>query len=147
MVEADVLTNLGYELGTVFVNANGGALLRAGIHLPRDFRTPVISDNAKFAETFDSLPKDTWASRVSCYCFAGAEGRVVGHNLFLDGGTFRSGHDVDREPLVGDLIGGLSVGLGQLRITYTYMIRGPEFEERDQSHRIGTCQLSYGNLN
>lgn len=32
------------------------------------------------------------------YVFAGAEGRGVASNIFLDGNTFEDSHTVDREP-------------------------------------------------
>ncbi len=97
----DVLPHVGGNLGNVNVSANAGIVERFGFGLPDDFGVPFIDSAA--ATTGERHPD---APAFSFYMFVGAEARVVGHNLFLDGSTFRGGPSVDKNPFVADLMGG-----------------------------------------
>lgn len=86
--------------------------------------------------------------RWDAYVFAGAEARLVGVNVFLDGNYF---HDdspsAEKEPFVYDLTGGGSIRYKSFRMTYTLVQRSPEFEPpsgRDlDPQNFGSLALSW----
>ena len=61
------------------------------------------------------------------YLFAGVDGRVVAHNIFLDGNTFRESASVDRRNFVYDFKAGISMRIAPMRISLTHVQRSPEF--------------------
>jgi hypothetical protein len=61
------------------------------------------------------------------YVFAGIDARVVAHNIFLDGNTFRDGPSVDRRRTVRDVTIGFSVRHAPLRVSLTRVRRSDEF--------------------
>jgi lipid A 3-O-deacylase len=80
---------------------------------------------------------------LSAYVFIGASGRAVLRDVFLDGNTFRDSHDVDRNLLVGDLMAGVTVGYGGLKLSLAKVLRTSEFDGQPHDHRFGSITLSY----
>ncbi len=65
------------------------------------------------------------------------------HNIFLDGNTFTDSHSVDKNYLVGDLVGGAAIsGLG-MHLGFFYVVRSPEFEGQTRPDRFGSFTLSF----
>jgi hypothetical protein len=85
--------------------------------------------------------------RCEAYLFVGAEARLVGVDVFLDGNQFRTSPSIDKEPFVYDLSGGGAVRYGNWRVTYTMVQRSPEFEPpsgRDlDPQKFGSFVLSW----
>jgi hypothetical protein len=77
----DVIPRWAANVGNVSTAAELGLQTRFGWH-PRH---PGLADEGPFSVTL----------------VAGASGRAVARDLFLDGNTFRSNHDVGHEPFVG----------------------------------------------
>ena len=61
--------------------------------------------------------------RWGAYGFVGTEGRLVGHNSFLDGNLVRSSPNVAKNFIVGDVIVGFNVVLHSLELGYTHAFR------------------------
>ncbi len=59
--------------------------------------------------------------------FAGVDGRLVGHNIFLDGSLFRDGPSVSRRDAVYDILAGVSARLDVIRVSVTRINRSEEF--------------------
>jgi hypothetical protein len=76
------------------------------------------------------------------YLFAGAEGRYVARNIFLDGNTFSNGHSVNRIPLVLDMQAGVTVALPAVRLTLMHVFRTREFERQQRADRFGVVQAA-----
>jgi len=103
-LQAQVIPMIEGAAGFVYVHAEGGATLRIGFNLPDDFGQGRLQD----------FPSATGASKpgVSLYFFARGAGRVVAHNIFLDGNVTRDSlHTVDSETFVAQ---------GQLGIVLIY---------------------------
>jgi hypothetical protein len=64
-------------------------------------------------------------------------------DIFLDGNTFRDSHDVDRNLLVGDLLAGVTLGYGGLKLSLAQVLRTREFKGQTRDHRFGSITLSY----
>lgn len=133
----DVVPHFGGGFGNVFTYAVAGLTLRIGPDLKEDFGPPRIRPSLPGGGFFRSKRGFNW------YVFAGAEGRAVLHNIFLDGNIFSSSHWVDKEIWVGDLQAGLAVQVDRVRLSYTQIFRTREFKEQESADSFGTLSISY----
>ncbi|MBT7505439.1 MAG: lipid A deacylase LpxR family protein [Rhodospirillales bacterium] len=137
--EIDVIPRMGGSIGNVLTHANMGGAVRGGWNLPEDFGPAnLIQGGAPFMDTNRDM-----LELASVYLFASAEGRVVAHNIFLDGNTFRSSHSVDKRNLVGDLTFGATLMLGPVNLTYSNTHRSREFEGQQGTSRFGALTVSF----
>jgi lipid A 3-O-deacylase len=146
----DLLTRAGGAIGNVAVYLSTGAQLRAGWNLPLDFGYSVIRPGD--VSQISSLPQannrgDSFASlrtpRWSVYAFIGAEGRVIGRDIFLNGNSFRDSHSVDHNPFVADLMAGLTASYRGLKVSLAKVIRSREFHRQTKDHNFGSITVSY----
>ena len=136
----DAIPHVGFSAGTLNTHAAGGITFRFGNHLPDDFGPPRIRPSSPGSQAFET-PRGRRLLRW--YLFAGFETRLVGRNLFLDGNTFRSSHSVEKIPIVADLQVGLAVVLfDKVRLTYTYVLRSPEFRGQRGPDQFAAISLS-----
>ena len=139
----DVITHAGGALGNVFVYGNAGAEVRTGWNLPGDFGTSYIRPGGNTnAPTASDDPRLRADLTYGAYVFAAVTGRLVGHDIFLDGNTFTDSHSVDKETLVGDLIVGGSIVVHRFKLSYAQVFRTREFEGQRDKHNFGSVSLS-----
>jgi lipid A 3-O-deacylase len=136
-LQCDAIPHFGGSVGNVFTYAATGLTLRLGRHLEGDFGPPRIRPSLPGGGYFRNDEGFNW------YVFTGVEGRVVLHNIFLDGNTFTSSHSVDRKPLVGDAQVGIAVQKDRVRLTYTQIYRTKEYDGQDKADQFGALSLSY----
>ena len=130
----DLIPYVGGSAGNILVAGNVGATVRAGWDLPNDFGIP-INDSAYSVNG----GLTTNAPAFSAYGFGRAEGRAVGHNIFLDGNSFQDGPHVNKEPLVADLSFGLSARLFRhVELSYMRVIRTCEFVHQPNRDTFGS---------
>lgn len=140
---ADFVPHAGVSLGNVQAYANVGATLRLGFNLPSDFGTGLIrAASAPNTPIDDADPRVAPDRDVSVFGFAGADGRAVARDLFLDGNTFRHSPSVDRELLVGDAYYGVGLVFGRWQLTYTEVVRSREFKAQLRPSHYGSVTLS-----
>ena len=78
------------------------------------------------------------------YLFAGADGEAVARNMFLDGNTDgNSIVHVTHRPFVGEAQAGLALLFSGVRISYTQVLRTPEFFERDRWDQFGSINVTF----
>ncbi len=131
----DVVPHFGGALGTIMVMVNAGATVRAGWN---------ISGMPQALIPTTAAPTEK-RSKWELYVFAGAEGRALAHNVFLDGTVFRDSHSVEKEDYVYDLTAGFSLRYKNWRFQYTFVRRSEEFFPRrgrfDGLHDFGSISL------
>jgi len=132
----DLIPHTATSVGNVLTAFGAGATLRIGQKLQEDFGPPRIRPSLPGSESFAGDGGFGW------YLFGGAEARLVAHNIFLDGNSFRDGPSVDRNLLVGDFQFGLALTYDDWRLTYTHVVRTEEFEGQPQPDRFGAVTLS-----
>ncbi len=132
----DATPHLGGSLGNVGTYLNTGLTLRLGKDLSNDFGAPRIRPSLPGAGFF--LPR----SGLGWYLFAGADGRVIGRNIFLDGNTDGDSLDVSKRILVADIQAGAAVTLGPIKMAYTLVYRTKEFTGQERPDRFGAVSLS-----
>jgi hypothetical protein len=147
----DVVPHFGGALGNIQSYFNAGATVRLGRNISG---FPVVNNRMTArAEGVAELPK--W----ELYVFAGAEGRAVFHNIYLDGNNFRDSHSVDKEGLVYDLKAGLSFRIKvranqdngektSFRLSYTLIRRSREFsplpqDQEESYHDFGSLSIGF----
>lgn len=136
-LNADVTPHVGGALGNVFTHAAAGATFRFGKDLVDDFGGPPrIRPSLPGAAHFTPHDGFGW------YVFAGAEGRAVARNIFLDGNTFGAGPSVDRKIFVGDVQIGAALIFSRVRLTYTTVFRTKEFRGQDEGDIFGAISLT-----
>ncbi len=132
----DILPHMGGSLGNVMTYAAAGATVRFGMDLFKDFGPPRIRPSLSGSRIHDVKQGFGW------YIFAGAEGRLVARNIFLDGNTLGNSHGVDKRLLVGDAQVGIAILFPGMRITYTHVFRTREFAGQRRADRFGALSLS-----
>ena len=141
-VNLDLVYRAGLTAGNVVTEAGIGSMLRLGSALfERDIPQrlqPGLSGNGT---RFDVRP-----GRFDWFIFAGVQGRIIAHNMFLDGNTFADSLSVDRKLLGWDTSTGISFSLGQLShpvmFSFSFIWRGKEFDGQDKLDKFASAQLS-----
>jgi lipid A 3-O-deacylase len=137
----DIVPQLGGSAGNVFTYGEAGALLRIGRHLEADYGPVRIRPSLSGTDYFDPSQLD---HQFGYYIFAGAAGRVVAHNIFLDGNTFRQSPSVEHKTFVADLQAGLSVfWSSRARLDFSVVRRTDEFVGQTRQDIIGTAALAF----
>ena len=135
-LQTDIIPNAGVALGNVFTHVNGGFIARFGTDLPSDYGPPRIQPSMPGSAFFKPSDGFSW------YFFAGLGARAVARNIFLDGNTFRDSHSVDKRPLVGDVQGGLVLGWGDFRLSYTRIGRTEEYKGQQGADEFASLNFS-----
>lgn len=131
--------HIGLTLGNIYTYAATGVSFQI---TPKQYQwqskplrvRPAIPGNGYFA-----VPENKFAWSL----FAGAEGRAMGRNIFLDGNTFRDSPSVDKKYGVVDLNAGVSVTYGRTQISYTLNWRSKEFDGQQDSSVFGAISVGY----
>ncbi len=140
--EQDFIPHAGISLGNVASYLNLGAEYRIGWQLADDFGTSAVrpgSDNSAPAQPLAECP------RIICglHGFIGLDGRLVAHNIFLDGNTFKDSHSVDKRHAVADLYVGFGFNLKHWKVSFAQVYRTREFEKQDHPQQYGSLSISY----
>jgi hypothetical protein len=135
--ELDFTPHIGASLGNVLTSAKTGLTLRYGQNLPNDYGVPRIQPGLPTASQFSISKGFAW------YLFAGAEGRAVARNIFLDGNSFGQSRRVNKMPFVGDIQFGLAIQWTQFRLSYTHVFQSKEYETQAQNDSFGGITLSF----
>lgn len=106
----DAIPELGASLGNVYTYAEASALMRWGHNLKADYGAPRMRPALSGTTWFDPAQLD---GSLGWYFFAGAQGRAVGRDLFLDGNTWRASPSVRQAAVRGRPDGRLLDLLGQ----------------------------------
>ncbi len=139
---ADFIPEAGVTVGNVMTYAQIGGMVRIGRNLQADYGPARMRPNLSGTTYFT---KQGMVGTFGFYLFAGAQGRAVARNIFLDGNTFRDSRDVDSEALVADLTGGISFFWGDdVKLDVAAIRRTKEFEGQDKSFDYAGINLTIG---
>jgi lipid A 3-O-deacylase len=138
---ADVVPEAGATIGNVFDYVEAGGLFRVGKNLEADYGAIRIRPSLSGTDYFNG---DDLDDGFGFAFFAGAQGRAVARNIFLDGNTFRDSRSVDKKPLVADLQAGFSIfGSRSWRVDFSVVRRTEEYRGQGSPDVIGTADLSF----
>ena len=134
----DFIPHAGFSLGNIDTSLRVGGIIRVGINLPDDFGPQTINSLTTAA---GGHSVERRASPWGFYLFAGAEGRAVAYNEFLNGNLFRSSHHVTPETLVGEIKGGGALQYKHLEVGAGLVWISDEFKGQSGSDVFGTLFL------
>jgi hypothetical protein len=101
----DVIPSIGVTLGNVYTYASAGGMVRFGRSLSSTWGATRVRPAYSGASFFTPTKTGDFGFAF----FAGAHGRAVGRNVFLDGSTFTGGQPLDSRTLVADFTLGAEV--------------------------------------
>jgi hypothetical protein len=136
-LEWDFIPSIGATVGNVATYARAGGIIRIGKDLRNDFGPPRARPALPGSEGFTG-------EGFGWYFFAGLGGEAVARNMFLDGNT--DGHDivsVTHRPFVGEAQVGLAFLYRGVRVTWTQVLRTPEFFQRDRWDQFGSLNVTF----
>jgi lipid A 3-O-deacylase len=137
----DIVPQAGGTVGNVFDYAELGAMLRIGHHLETDYGPVRVRPSLSGTDYFNG---SHLGEEIGYYIFAGAQGRAVAHNLFLDGNSFRQSPHVRHKTLVADLDAGLTVFWSdRIRLTLSAERRTREFVGQQHPDVNGTAAVGF----
>ncbi len=136
-VGVDFTPHAGVTLGNIITQGTLGGTFRIGYDLPADYGPPRVRPSISGSDFFEPNNKFSW------YFFAGAEGRGVARNIFLDGNTFTESHHVERIPFVADAQIGVAMIYSKARIAYTHVFRSQEYKGQDSADQFGAITVSF----
>jgi lipid A 3-O-deacylase len=135
-LEYDLVPRMGAAIGNVATYASAGATLRLGKELRNDFGPARARPALPGSEGFIG-------QGFGWYLFVGVGGEAVARNIFLDGNTDGNSMRVSHRPFVGEAQAGLTVLFQGVRISYTQVLRTPEFYERDRWTQFGSINVTF----
>lgn len=135
----ELIPHLGGRIGTVNLYLNAGAEIRFGRNLPNDFGSCPIRAGCETNSAFNDGAK----RKSTFHFFISADGKAVAHDIFLDGNLYHDSHSVDKEILVGELMGGFVWQIASMKWTYSYIYRSKQFETQDENQTFGSLSLAW----
>ncbi|CAN5200436.1 lipid A deacylase LpxR family protein [soil metagenome] len=135
-LEYDFVPRLGVSLGNAATYAGVGGTARIGKDLRNDFGPTRARPALPGSEGFIG-------DGFGWYFFFGVGGEVVARNIFLDGNTDGNSLRVGHRPFVGEAQAGLAILFRGVRISYTQILRTPEFFERDRWDQFGSINVAF----
>ncbi|GDY20906.1 membrane protein [Verrucomicrobiota bacterium] len=133
----DLIPRGGFSVGNVDTSLRFGGMFRAGWNLPGNFGLQTV-DSLTTPEGGHPPGRVDWSRRLGVWAFVGTEGRLVGHNIFLDGNLYQSSQHVEKELLIGELRTGFAVQLGRCLLGFTQVFRTPEFRKQPEHDAYGS---------
>ncbi len=136
LLKARIEPNFNFTLGNIYTHAGLGGMMVIGSSQDQDTPPrvrPAVPGTGVFMESNRGID---WQ------IFAGADGRVVARNIFLDGNSFTDSHSVDKRYLVGDLSGGFALSYDDYRLAYTLNWRSKEFKTQAKNSVFGSLTLT-----
>lgn len=130
--------NINVSLGNVHTYAGTGMTFTFGPYQRSLQDVPPRVRPAMAGTGYFTMPDQNW----SWYLFAGADGRAVARNIFLDGNSFRDSASADKKHFVADGFAGIAFTLYDYRLSYTYNVRSKEFDGQDGMSQFGSLSLT-----
>jgi len=136
-IETDALPSLTASVGNLRAYIQTGVTVRLGQGVQSDFGPARPRPGITGGDHFRTVRPFAW------YVFVGADGRVVGRDLTLDGNSFQNSRSARKVPFVGEVQGGLAVLAYGVRLTYTHRFTSQEFRgQKGGLHQMGSLALS-----
>ena len=136
-LETDALPALTIGVGTMRDYAQIGVSFRIGQGLDSDFGAARLRPGLSGGDAFVPTRPFAW------YIFAGVDGQAVAYDALLQSHPFRTGPDVGSVWSVAEFQGGFAIVAYDVRLTFTYVARTPEFRNQASGlHQFGSAALS-----
>jgi lipid A 3-O-deacylase len=133
-----LIPNVELAVGSVYRHVSAGATWRVGHNLPDDFGP------GRLADVVDATGEQTQGA--GGYGFIRVAGRVVQHDLFLEGNSYKDSHGVDAETFVGEIQLGIAAFYHyngwNLQTNYSQTFISDQFDGQDGTDGYGAVMIS-----
>ena len=140
-LQSEIIPRFGFNIGNVFTDAGIGTAIRIGNYLPEQDVPLRIQPGLSGSSSNIRIREH----RFDWMLFAEIQGRVVVHNIFLDGNTFAESMSVDKRTFVRDLTTGIVLGFGQFKLPvffcFSIVWRGREFDLQKGDDSFGSAMI------
>jgi lipid A 3-O-deacylase len=137
----EVIPQMGATLGNVFTYGSAGALLRWGRNLQADYGGGRIRPGLSGTDYFNAAHLD---GKLGYSLFAGAQGRAIGRNIFLDGSAFHRDPSVEKKDFVLDVQAGFSLFWSDdIQMTFSAVRRTREYQGQPRPDIFGTASIAF----
>jgi lipid A 3-O-deacylase len=138
----EFIPEVGGTAGNVLTYGELGGLCRFGRGLKANWGPELIRPAYSGTGYFEATrAKDVG---LGFSVFAGAQGRAIARNIFLDGNSFASSRSVPKNYLVADLIFGVELFYSNnFRVAATGVIRSSEFHNQGGWDKFGSINVSF----
>lgn len=137
-LEQQLIPQVELAVGSVYRHVAAGVTWRLGHNLPNDFGPGRLTD---VASATGSTPH-----RRGGYGFLRVAGRIVEHDLFLEGNSYKDSHGVDADTLVGEIQAGVAAYTRyegwRFNANYSQTFISEQFDGQDGSDAFGSLMLS-----
>ena len=134
--ESDLIGHWGGSLGNFATHANAGVEWRFGRNLSTDFGTdPLRSEGNNVSH--DDAPPQRWA----WHFFLSFDGRMVLHNITLDGNTWKDSPGIAKHRWVADFGYGAALMHGAWKVVLSQYVRTREFVGQQHRSVFGSLTL------
>jgi len=131
-----ILPQVTGQVGNTEIFAQGGAIVRVGSGLNSDYGPAVIEPAMSGTDAYTPTQPLVW------YIFGGAMGRLVAHDLLVQGNDFTTSRGVALTPYQGDLEVGAAIIVYGLRVSATEVFETPEFHHEAPAFQYGSIAIS-----
>jgi hypothetical protein len=135
-VTLQALPQIEGQAGNTEIYAQGGAIIRLGSGLDSDYGPAVMSPQMTGTDAYTPTQPFVW------YIFGGAVGRLVAHDMLVQGNDFQTSRSVTLTPYQADLEAGLAVIVFNVRLSATEVFETPEFHHEAPAFQYGSIALS-----
>lgn len=135
-LEYDMVPTFGFAAGNVSDYIDVGGVVRLGKDLGNDFGPPRSRPALPGSEGFQG-------DGFRWYLFAGLNGQAVARNMFLDGNLDGNSMHVTHRPLVAEGTLGIAFLFNGVRVSFTQVLRTPEFFEQDRFDQYASINVSF----
>ncbi len=130
----DILPWASFSLGNANVSISAGAKMRIGYGLRNDFGYQKVK--SRFAQIIAD-------DGFKIYAFFGAQGSLVGRDIFIEGNTGKNGRksSVRIKHELYAFEAGAMVGYKYFSIGYVWSNESPRFKEQRGQHKYGSLRI------
>lgn len=139
-LEMEMLPSVGFDLGTVLIDARSSMTLRIGKNLPTDFGpASLLGHKDHTVRTSQSRTRpDATEPNWSLYAYTRLGVDAIARDMFLDGNAFAGSRSAQREPLVATFTFGLVAQYESFYLGWSQNIQTERFDLQPDSQSWGS---------
>jgi lipid A 3-O-deacylase len=135
----DFTPNIGGTVGNYLITGNVGGMFRLGWNLPEAYGPPSPRTGFENHPLYAARPGEKgWY-----FLFGGVEGYWVGHDITLDGNTWKDSRSTDKKDEIGQASVGLEFAQGSFAFRVAFTFATDAFETQGDHQQLGSFSLSW----
>jgi len=139
-LEMEMLPSVGFDVGTVLIDARTSMTLRIGKYLPSDFGpASLLGHKDHTVRTSQSRTRpDGSESNWSIYAYSRLGASAIARDIFLDGNAFAGSRSAQREPLVATFTFGFVAQYESFYLGWSQSLQTERFDLQPDRQTYGS---------